>query len=82
MLVGVLLIAAGVGLFVTAPTFLDVGDEVNRWRAADAKRRGVPRPLQRAFDLNARWGARSTVWFGRAVGAAAIVAGVVVLVTR
>jgi hypothetical protein len=77
---GILLIAAGVGLFLTAPSYLDVADRFNKGRARDMHDRRLPRPLTRAADANARWGARGAAWFGRLVGLVAIVVGVVLLI--
>jgi hypothetical protein len=80
VLTGVALIVAGAVLFLTAPTFLDVADDFNESRAKDMRARNLPRPITVLADLNARWGGRATMWLGRAVAAAAIVAGVVLLV--
>ena len=80
MLGAILLIAAGAGLLLTARSYLDVADDFNKGRAQDARDRRMPRLVTRAADANARWGARAGVWLGCAVGVAAIVVGVVLLV--
>jgi hypothetical protein len=76
---GVILIAAGLGLFLTSRSYLDVAGGFNKARAKDARARQLPRTFQALFDANARWGAAAAVWLGRGLGAAALIAGVILL---
>ena len=79
MLGGILLIAAGLGLFLTSRSYFDVADGFNKSQAQGMNDGGAPRMLKVAARLNARWGARTVMWVGRGVGAAAIVVGIILL---
>lgn len=80
VLSGLLLIAAGLGLFFTAPAYRDVAGQFHRWRAQGMRQRGLPRRLVRAAELNADWAPRVGMALGRALGAIAILAGIVVII--
>lgn len=80
MVAGFLLIAAGIGIFVAAPAFVDVAGQFRRWRVDDMRARGSPRVLIRMADTADRWGPAMAVWFGRLVGALAVVGGLLMLV--
>lgn len=78
MVDGLVLIALGLGLFWTAPTYSDVAGEVNREQARRARETGAPRVLQRLFEFNVRHGpgAPRAALFGRLIGVAVVLVGV------
>jgi hypothetical protein len=76
---GVVLIAAGIGLFATANSFLSVANDYNKLRAEQIRNGRLPRAFTAVADANARWGGRVSAWGGRLVGVVAIVGGVVLL---
>lgn len=80
MVAGIALIVAGIGLFLTARPYFKVADPFNKQRAEQMRAERARGVFQRLADRNARLGARGTVGFGRLVGAAAIVVGIVLIV--
>lgn len=56
MATGILLIAAGLGLFATAKAYFDVADAVNKFRAKEMQTRQVHRWFTALGEVNARWG--------------------------
>lgn len=79
MLAGLALIAAGLGLFLTAGSFFGVAESVNRGLAQRARRAEGARLVIWVHDINARWEAVTTLWFGRLIAVAAIGVGLVLV---
>ena len=81
MLTGILLIAAGIAIATFSGAWLSVSREFGQAQSEAGRQRGVGRIYQRLLDFNVETGPQIGAWLGRAVGAAAIVVGVVLVVS-
>ena len=80
MLAGIVLIAAGIGILLTAADFRSVADDIERWRVNDMRRRRVRQPLVRLASVEAKWSPGVQTWLSWAIAVAAIVGGIVLLI--
>ena len=75
-----LLVAAGIAIEFFAAASLSASRAVGVAQARAARKRGVSRVYQRILEFNADAGPVIAVWFGRLVGTAAIVVGLVLVI--
>jgi hypothetical protein len=81
VLTGVLLIAAGIAIELTGGSFLAASRSFSEHEVQVARQRNLPRWYQKVMVFNAWFGPRSNLLVGRLVGLAAIVAGIVFLIS-
>jgi hypothetical protein len=75
-----LLIVAGLALQVSAPRYLQAASAAGERQLHAARARSSPRWLRGAARFNAGLGPLTSFWAGRILGAAAILAGIALLV--
>jgi hypothetical protein len=80
MLTGALLIAAGIAIELTAGSFSAASRSFTEHQVRSARERNLPPWYQKLTAFNATVGPVSNLWFGRFVGLAAIVAGIVLVI--
>jgi hypothetical protein len=76
-----ILVVVGVLIEFTAGAAQSTSAQVGKTQAQAGRDRGVPAFYQRLLDWNVESGPRLGLWMGRVIGAAAIVAGIVIAVS-